>query len=205
MAGVSSPGAISIANHVRKTSVAVPAPVYYPAKTIPSAPPSAPVQTLSRPTVVPKTSTTSSQPQPAEHVIEGRNISATYEATHSRVVPPASIDESAGHHRVYIDDQRAVHGEFRAVNMHPRYPNPRFLEPPRVDVTRLTGSSPSTPSPAGRPLETEPPHALPHQSSMPPGYDVVSTLLPLFKFDFKRLGFFFFLYIRKDLVSGVCL
>lgn len=175
MAGVSSPGAIPIGNHVRKSSISVPAPAYYPPKT-----PVATAQTLQRSAVVPKTSTTSSQPQPTEHVIEGRNIGAVaYDATHSRVVPTASIDEAAGHHRIYMDDQRTVHGEFRGVNIHPRYPNSRFLEPPRVDVTRLPGSSPSTPSPAGRPHEPEPSHATSHHSSMP-GYDVVSTLVPVF-------------------------
>lgn len=167
MAGVSSPGAIPIGNHVRKSSISVPAPAYYPPKT-----PVATAQTLQRSAVVPKTSTTSSQPQPTEHVIEGRNIGAVaYDATHSRVVPTATIDEAAGHHRIYMDDQRTVHGEFRGVNIHPRYPNSRFLEPPRVDVTRLPGSSPSTPSPAGRPHEPEPSHATSHHSSMP-GYDV---------------------------------
>lgn len=175
MGGVSSPGTIPIGNHVRKSSISVPAPAYYPSKTS-----VATAQTLQRSAVVPKTSTTSSQPQPAEHVIEGRNISAVaYDATHNRVVPTASIDEAAGHHRIYMDDQRTVHGEFRGVNIHPRYPNSRFLEPPRVDVTRLPGSSPSTPSPAGRPHEPEPSHAASHHSSMP-GYDVVSTLVPVF-------------------------
>ncbi|KAK8723077.1 hypothetical protein OTU49_011829 [Cherax quadricarinatus] len=106
--------------------------------------------------------------------MEGRPIPGTpavaYETSHARVAPAAAIEDNAGHHRVFIDEQRAVHGEFIGMNMHPRYPNPRFLEPPRVEVARLPGSSPSTPSPAGRPLETEP-HANTHHSTMP-GYDM---------------------------------
>lgn len=159
---VASSTAMSLGNHVRIPTVAVPASTY-PA--------------VSRTGVVTKTSTTTSQPQPAELLMEGRVVAgvptSNYEPTHVRVAP--AVEDTGVPHRVYIDEQRPVHGEFMGMNMPPRYPN-RFLEPPRVDV-RLSGSSPSTPSPAGgRPQDSET-HPPTHHSALPTGYDVVSSYI----------------------------
>lgn len=181
-----------LGNHVRKTTVAPPVSAYYPQKTIQANPGVTLSPVVTRPVVVPKTSTTpvSSQPPSSDLVIEGRPIppatAGTYEPPHARVVPTSAIEETPGHPRVFLEEKRpAVHGEF--IGIHPCYPNQRFLEPPRVDVTRLSGSSPSTPSPAGRTHESEP-HAPPHHSAIA-GYEMVScwhltpvTLLPVHAF-----------------------
>lgn len=155
---------------MRKSSVTVSSPAYYPPKTLPSTPGVNLNPPVSRPVVVPS----GNQAQSSDIVMEGRPIPGTpassYETTHTRVANAATVEDNTGHHRVFVEDQRATHGEFIGMNMHPRYPNPRFLEPPRVDVARLPGSSPSTPSPAGRTLEQEA-HAPTHHSSIP-GYDM---------------------------------
>ena len=130
---------------------------------------------VSRPTVVPKTTTASvtSQPPSSDLVIEGRSHpstpAGTYEHPHSRVVSTSAIEDTPGHTRVFLEDKR--HGEYIGIGVHPRYQNQRFLEPPRVDVTRLSGSSPSTPSPVGRTHESEP-HGPSHHPTMA-GYEVV--------------------------------
>lgn len=170
-----------LGNHVRKTTVATPVSAYYPQKPIQANPGVTLSPVVSRPVVVPKTSTTpvSSQPPASDLVIEGRPIpappSGTYEPPHARVVPTSAIEETPGHPRVFVEEKRGVHGEFIGIGVHPRYPNQRFLEPPRVDVTRLSGSSPSTTSPAGRTHESEP-HAPSHHPAIA-GYELVSFLI----------------------------
>lgn len=180
MVVASSAPAMSLGNHVRKSTVAAPASTFYTSKSLTSTPAVMSLNpAVSRAAVVTKTSTPSSQPQPADLVLEGRVVTgvptSNYDPTHVRVAPISAIEDTAGHHRVFLEEQRPVHGEFIGMNIHPRYTN-RFLEPPRVDV-RLSGSSPSTPSPAGgRPQDSEP-HAPTHHSALPAGYDVVSNIV----------------------------
>lgn len=169
-----------LGNHVRKTSVGTPVSSYYPQKSLPTNPGVTLSPVVTRSAVVPKTSTTSvsSQPPPSsELVIEGRSHpsapAGTYEPPHPRVVPTSAIEDTPGPHpRVFLEEKR--HREFMGIGVHPRYPNPPFLEPPRVDVTRLSGSSPSTPSPAGRTHESEP-HAPSHHPAIA-GYEMVRLL-----------------------------
>lgn len=165
-----------LGNHVRKASVGTPVSAYYPQK---------PIQTntgvtlspvVSRPAVVPKTTTTTvtSQPLSSELVIEGRPHppapAGTYEPPHARGVPTSAIEDTPGHPRVFLEEKRPVHREYIGMGVHPRYANQPFLEPPRVDVTRLPGSSPSTTSPAGRTHESES-HAPSHHPAMA-GYEI---------------------------------
>lgn len=166
-----------LGNHVRKTSVGTPASAYYPQKSIQTNPGMTLSPVVSRPAVVPKTTTTtvSSQPLSSELVIEGRSHppapAGTYEPPHARVVPTSAIEDTPGHPRVFLEEKRSVHREYMGMGVHPRYANQSFLEPPRVDVTRLSGSSPSTPSPAGRTHESEP-HAPSHHPAIA-GYEMV--------------------------------
>lgn len=165
-----------LGNHVRPPTL--PTSAYYPQKSIQASAGVTLSPVVSRPVVVPKTSTTpvSSQPPSSDLVIEGRPIpaapSGTYEPAHPRVISTSAIEETSGHPRVFLEEKRPVHGEFIGIGAHPRYANQRFLEPPRVDVTRLSGSSPSTPSPAGRTHESEP-HVPPHHPAIA-GFEMVS-------------------------------
>ena len=157
---------MSIANPVIKASGAVgPSQACYPSKNlVPSQAGPGPTQVHVRPSAVPKPSNPSNPPKPSELKVKG-SPAGPYDTAHNRV-------EDASHHRLYVEEARGVHGDYVGVSVHARYPSSRFLEPPRVDVTRLPGTSPSATSPAGRPHDSEP-HKPPHHPSVP-GYDMVS-------------------------------
>ncbi|XP_068223812.1 protein split ends-like isoform X2 [Palaemon carinicauda] len=165
--GPNAPNKMTIMNPVIKaTGAPGPPPTCYPPKTlVPSQAVPGPTQVHVRPTVVPKPNNPSIPPKPGDLQVKGGSI-GPYEAAHRVGV---AVDDGP-HHRIYMDEQRGVHGEFVGVNVHPRYPNSRFLEPPRVDVSRLPGSSPSATSPAGRPPHEPEPHNPPPHPSVP-GYE----------------------------------